>query len=299
MPTLPEWTDLRYFLEVARHGTLSGAARRLRVEHTTVARRVARLEADLGTTLFDHRREGYTLTESGQTLLAHAEAMEGAALSAAEQLGGVHGQARGTVRLGAPEVLGTLVITPRLPELYEQHPDLQVELLLPPRFPNLATREADLGVTLDRPQGGRYVVARLTDFDYYLYGAPSYLARHPPIRRREDLAEHFFVDYVQDQLMSAELKYLDELSVAPRRRFCCTGMLAQQQAVLAGLGLAMLTRYTVPADGQLVRILPEAVQAKRTFWLVAPTELYRLQRIRVVWDFLRRLVERNPDLFQG
>jgi len=299
MPALPEWTDLRYFLEVARSGTLSGAARRLGVEHTTVGRRISRLEADLAATLFDHRREGYVLTESGQELLAHAEAMESAALSAAEHLGGPQGQARGTVRLGAPEVFGTLVVTPRLPELYEQHPDLQVELLLPPRFPNLATREADLGVTLDRPQGGRYVVARLTDFDYYLYGAPSYLVRHPPIRRREDLVDHFYIDYVQDQLMSAELKYLDELSPAPRRRFCCTGMLAQHQAALAGLGLAMLTRYTVPGDGRLTRVLPDAVQATRTFWLVAPTDLYRLRRIRVVWDFLRRLVDANPGLFHG
>ena len=88
MHSLPEWTDLRFFLELARAGTLSGASRRLEVEHTTVARRIDRLEQQLGTTLFDRSREGYELTEMGQALLPHAEAMEGAALAATEQLGG-------------------------------------------------------------------------------------------------------------------------------------------------------------------------------------------------------------------
>jgi DNA-binding transcriptional LysR family regulator len=298
MSRLPEWTDLRYFLELARTGTLSGTARRLAVDHTTVARRIARLETELATALFEHRREGYALTEAGQSLLSHAETMEGAVLAAAEQLGGPQGAAHGTVRLGAPEVLGTLVVTPNLGRLYAEHPDLQVELLLPPRFANLANREADLGITLDRPQGGRYVVTRLTDFDYYLYASPAYLVTHPAIRRREDLAGHDFVDYVQDQLMSADLKYLDELTGAPRRRFCCTGMLAQYQAVAAGLGLAMLTPYTVPPESNLVRVLPQEVRATRTFWLVAPTELYRLRRVRVVWDFLREIIEATPRRFR-
>ena len=98
MNTLPEWTDLRFFLELARAGTLSGASRRLDVEHTTVARRIDRLEKELGSTLFDRSREGYELTEMGHALLPHAEAMEGAALAAAEQLGGAEVAAHGVVR---------------------------------------------------------------------------------------------------------------------------------------------------------------------------------------------------------
>jgi len=103
MNSLPEWTDLRFFLELARAGTLSGASRRLDVEHTTVARRIDRLEKELGSTLFDRSREGYELTEMGHALLPHAEAMEGAALAAAEQLGGAEVAAHGVVRLGDRE----------------------------------------------------------------------------------------------------------------------------------------------------------------------------------------------------
>ena len=297
----PDWSDLSYFLELARQGTLSGASRRLGVEHTTVARRIERLETALGATLFDRRREGHVLTETGQALLPHAEAMESAAIAATEQLGAPETAAGGTVRLGAPEVFGTRVITPRLPELLERHPELNIELLLTHRFPSLAAREADLLVTLNPPTTGRYVVSRLVDIRYHLYAAPSYLAAHAPIAGRADLPAHRFVDYVQDELMSDMLRYLDELMPSPRRRFASTSMLAQYEAVAAGLGLGMMTPYVIPPGSAVVAVLPGAISVTRTLWLAAPTDLFRLQRVRVVWDFLRavapdsaRPVEKSP-----
>jgi DNA-binding transcriptional LysR family regulator len=296
MNTLPEWTDLRFFLELARAGTLSGASRRLEVEHTTVARRIDRLEAQLGTTLFDRSREGYELTEMGQALLPHAEAMEGAALAAAEQLGGGAVTAHGIVRLGVPEVFGVKVVAPLLARLLAAYPDLSIDLLALPSFANLANREADLGVMLDPPSTGRYVVTRLAAFRFYLYASPSYLARHPPIRQQSDLAGHDFVDYVQDRLASRELSYLNELGFTPRRRMCCSGMTAQIEATASGMGLMMAPPYAVPQDGRLVRVL-DGFFAERSYWLAAPTDLYRLQRVRAVWNLLREHAEAHPELF--
>jgi DNA-binding transcriptional LysR family regulator len=296
MNTLPEWTDLRFFLELARAGTLSGASRRLDVEHTTVARRIDRLETQLGATLFDRSREGYELTEVGLALLPHAEAMEGAALAAAEQIGGAEVAAHGVVRLGVPEVFGVKVVAPLLVGLLDQHPDLQIDLLALPRFANLANREADLGVMLDPPTTGRYVVTRLASFRFYLYASPAYLARHPTIRTQSDLARHDFVDYVQDRLASRELSYLNELGFTPRRRMCCSGMTAQIEAASLGMGLMMAPPYAVPDDGRLVPVLP-GFSAERSFWLAAPTDLYRLRRVKVVWDVLREYADSSPSLF--
>jgi len=296
MNTLPEWTDLRFFLELARAGTLSGASRRLDVEHTTVARRIDRLETQLGATLFDRSREGYELTEVGLALLPHAEAMEGAALAAAEQIGGAEVAAHGVVRLGVPEVFGVKVVAPLLVGLLDQHPDLQIDLLALPRFANLANREADLGVMLDPPTTGRYVVTRLASFRFYLYASPAYLARHPTIRTQADLARHDFVDYVQDRLASRELSYLNELGFTPRRRMCCSGMTAQIEAASLGMGLMMAPPYAVPDDGRLVPVLP-GFSAERSFWLAAPTDLYRLRRVKVVWDVLREYADSSPGLF--
>ncbi|HZX27771.1 MAG TPA: LysR family transcriptional regulator, partial [Telluria sp.] len=296
MKTLPEWTDLRFFLELARAGTLSGASRRLEVEHTTVARRIDRLEVQLGATLFDRSREGYELTEMGQALMPHAEAMESAALAAQDQISGNQVSIRGVVRIGVPEVLGVRVITPLLARFLQEHPELSVDLLVQPRFANLANREADLGVTLDAPNTGRYMVTRLATFRLYLYGSPEYLERHPPIRTKADLAGHDFVDYVQDRLASNELHFLDELGFVPRRRLCCTGMMAQAEAAAAGLGLMMAPPYVIPEDGRLVRILQDEIYAERTYYMVAPVDLYRLPRVRAVWNLLRDYADAQPEL---
>lgn len=296
MHSLPEWTDLRFFLALARTGTLSGASRRLEVEHTTVARRIDRLEQQLGTTLFDRSREGYELTDMGQALLPHAESMEGAALAAAEQLGGAEVAAHGVVRLGVPEVFGVRVVAPLLVGLFRDHPDLAIDLLALPRFANLANREADLGVMLDPPTTGRYMVARLAAFRFYLYAAPAYLASHPAIRTQSDLERHDFVDYVQDRLASRELSYLNELGFTPHRRLCCSGMSAQIEAAALGLGLIMAPPYAVPDDGRLIAVLP-GFYAERSFWLAAPVDLYRLRRVKVVWDVLRRQADDNPALW--
>lgn len=284
-----DWGDLRFFLELARTGTLLGAARRLGVEHTTIARRLDRLEAALGTPLFDRHRGGCTPTEAGQALLPHAEAMESALLAAREELGGQRIAAAGLVRLGAPEVFGTRLLTPALPLLLDAHPELQLELLLLPRFPSLASREVDLAVTLSPPEAGRYVAVPLLELRYQLYASRDYLAAHAPIRSRADLAGHRFVDYAQDTPMGDALRYLDELVAAPRRVFTASGMLAQCAAIEAGIGLGMMTDYVPPAGHDLAVVLADDIDVRRTLWLSAPADLLRLKRVRVVWDFLRAL----------
>jgi DNA-binding transcriptional LysR family regulator len=250
----------------------------------------------LATTLFDRSREGYELTDMGQSLLPHAEAMESAALAAMEQMDGSEVAVHGVVRLGVPEVYGVRVVAPLLVGLLQAHPDLSIDLLVLPRFANLANREADLGVMLDPPATGRYMITRLATFRMYLYASPDYLARHAPIRHHADLAQHDFVDYVQDRLASPELTYMNELGFTPRRRLCCTGMTAQVEAASLGMGLIMAPPYAVPDDGRLVPVLDQFF-AERSFWLAAPTDLYRLQRVRAVWNLLREYADRQPALF--
>jgi DNA-binding transcriptional LysR family regulator len=232
----------------------------------------------------------------GLALLPHAEAMEGAALAAAEQLGGAEVIAQGVVRLGVPELFGVRVVAPLLAGLLRSHPDLSIDLLVLPRFANLANREADMGVMLDPPTTGRYVVTRLASFRMYLYASPEYLSRQEPIRSQQDLVRHDFVDYVQDRLASQELSYLNELGFTPRRRLCCTGMTAQVEAAAAGLGLMLAPPYAIPDDGRLQLVLPDFC-AERSYWLAAPTDLYRLQRVRAVWNLLREHADSHPELF--
>lgn len=288
-----EWGDLHHFLELARCGTLLGAAQRLGVDHTTVARRLDRLEAALGTSLFDRHRKGCTLTEAGIALLPEAESMEAHALAARESIGATREAVEGLVRLGAPEVFGTRILTPALAELLGLHPGLRIELLLLPKYANLASREADLALLLDPPTGGRYVTVPLLEIRYLLFASRDYLARHRPIRRRADLRGHRFVDYAHDVVMTDALRYLDEVVGPVERHFTATGMQAQCEAISAGIGIGMMTAYVPPEGHDLVHLLPDEIDVRRTLWLSAPADLLRLRRVRVVWDFMRALGERQ------
>ncbi|MCX7143619.1 MAG: LysR family transcriptional regulator [Proteobacteria bacterium] len=297
MTKFPEWGDLRYFLELARTGTLSAAAQRMGVEHTTVARRLTRLEEQLGTALFDRRRDGYSLTEAGQALVPHAEAMESALLDAIAETGAKVSEAAGTVRIGTTEGFAICVLAPRLAKLYAKHPNLQIELMALPRFPSLASREVEILVTLNPPRSGHYIVARFLDLNYHLYASPAYLASHKPITELKDLAGHDFVDYVQDYLMSEDLRYLNELTPQPLRRFTSTSILAQREAIAAGLGLALMAPYVVMGRNDVVRVFHGKAPVTRTLWITTPSSLFRLRRIRVVWNYLREIAEMEPGLF--
>lgn len=292
-----DWNDLRYFLAVARLGRLSPAARCLQVEHSTVSRRIEGLERAMGTRLFERHRDGLILTEAGHTLLPMAEQVEATVAVLSEELSGQDISIRGEVRLGTPEGLAVCFLTPHLKPLLDSYPHLTVELLALPRLANLASREADLAITLEPPRRGPYVVARWTDYSYFLYGSRDYLNTHEPITTRADLAQHPFVAYIDDFLLSQELHFLEKLCEVPKLRFCSTSMLAHKEAVLAGIGLAVLTPYISAGDPRLVKVLPDEAQFQHTFWLAAHADRLRLKRVRLVWDYLMELITTHRPLF--
>ncbi len=290
------WDDLRFFLELARLKRLNHVGRKLDVDHTTVARRIEQLEAALGCRLFESTADGYVLTEAGRRLFAHAETIENNIGLLREEALGQGVRVSGTVRIGAPEGFGTAFLTPRLGRLVEEHPDLDVELLTLPRFPSLAAREADIIVTLDPPEHGRYISARLTDYTYGLFASKAYVKGHGPIHTAAQLSDHTLVGYIDDLLLSPQLHYLDEIMPQYRLRIASSGMLAQLAAIRAGLGPGVLTHYLAAGSG-LVPLLPKEAIWKRTFWLVTHADWYRLRRVRAIWDFIRRTVEAESALF--
>lgn len=282
-----DWDHFRYFLELARAGRLITAARRLGVDHTTVARRVQALEKQVGQALFLRESQGYMLTEAGRHLLPAAEAMESAYTSVRELQPAAAEQLSGQVRVGATEAYGVLMLSKQLTALSKSYPNLRIDLLALPRALQLSRNEADIVVTLERPEKGPFTITRLVDYELRLYAAPSYLAEHSPIRTKEDLKNHRFVTYVDDLLFSKELDFLAELVPASSGSWRSTSVLAQQEAVACGAGIAILPDFAAENDARLVPVLQPDVAFTRTFWMLMPTELKGLARMRTTWDFLR------------
>ena len=145
-----QWDDVRFFLAVARAGSLSAAARALGVGHVTVGRRIALLEKRLGVTFLSRTPDGFSITSAGQAILQQCAAMESAALDLERIAAGRDSLVTGSVRLTTTEALAYQVIVPAISALRQTHPDLQVDLVLGVRSLDIARRDADLAVRFAR-----------------------------------------------------------------------------------------------------------------------------------------------------
>jgi len=285
-----DWNNLRFFLELARAGTLQSAARRLDVDHTTVARRIRALEQEAATPLFAREAGGHRLTEAGRRLLPQVEAME-AAFRKVERTAPVADEGlAGLVRVGATEGFGTILLAPALARFSLTHPKLVIDLMALPRLVHLSRREADIVISLERPARGPVVVTKLADYSLHLYASRDYLKARPPVRQPEDLRGHSFVSYVDDLLFSKELQILDEFHRPEAFSLRSTSILAQYEAVLSDAGIAVLPGFVAQRDKRLVRLLPSHANFTRTFWMSMPAEAKHLARMQAVWSFIRATV---------
>ena len=279
------WDHIRIFLAVARTGQFLAAARQLRIDHTTVGRRIGKLEEDLAARLFERRTDGCVLTSAGERLLAVAERMESEILTGAELLEREEVSLTGTVRVGAPDGVGSYFLAPRLAALAQRHPELTVQLVPLPRSFSLSRREADIAVTIERPTEGRLIVSKLVDYGVSLYAASEYLTQAGPVDNAEDLAERTLITYVDDLMYSQALDYTKMLDRPPTRQFECASVVGQVEAVRAATGVGLLHDHIARRYPELVRVLPE-IGAQRSYWLVSHADVRDLARVATLWDFI-------------
>lgn len=294
-----DWADLRLFLEIARHARLAEAARRLRIDPTTLGRRLRRFEKELGADLFERTAQGYRLTPKGQALAAYAEQMEHASLKALEMIGGAGNAASGTVRISAAEGFGTNVIAPALGAFSRLHPEIEIDLVATSGFLSVSKREADIAILLTRPTTGRLFVRRLSHYALMLYASRHYLKSSAPIRAIDDLRDHRLIGYVDDLVYSPKLRYLDELPVELTPAIRSSSIIAQLQATKAGAGLCILPCFMADTHRDLVRVLPGDISIQRTFWLAVHEDIREAARIRAACDMLGAAVEEAQGRLLG
>ncbi|PLX37037.1 MAG: LysR family transcriptional regulator [Hyphomicrobiales bacterium] len=292
-----DWNDLRYFLSVARTGRLTAAARRMGTDHATVSRRVTSLEQKLGATLFTRSPRGYSLTDTGERLLMHAEAMESSAAHAQNEIAGEKFSLSGSVRIGAPDAFGAFFLAPRLAELSARHPQLELQIVTMPRIFSLSKREADIAIGLARPDKGRLFSKKLIDYRLHLYAAPGYLADAGPIDSPEDFRKHHFIGYIPDLIAMPELDYLNKVAEISAPHLSSSNLFAQMYAAEAGGGLCILPDFLVDGRSGLVPVLPERVELTRSFWIMAHLDSRDSTRIQTVIAFISEQVKQSKHLF--
>lgn len=268
-----DWNDLRYMLALSRHGSLSAAARALKVNHATVARRIAALEESLGVTLFERRARGYHATPQAEPILQAAEQVE-APLLRMERQAQFQGQSelQGNVRLTATEGIATYLIGPHLAEFRRLWPGIQLEIVVEHRALSLARREADLAFRWARPQSGELYCRKLGDVAYRLYRSRMMPAGESAVAS--------FDDSLNDLPESRWLARQSNLRPVIRSN----SMHPLLAAVRAGACAALLPDCI--ASG-FTDLLPAAgkVPVVRELWIVLHRDLRQAPRVRKVADF--------------
>ncbi len=290
-----KWDGIRIFLAVARAGQMLGAARTLGQDQATISRRLKALEADLGSDLFHRSPGGVSLTEAGERLLPMAERMESEAMQVYSSVGRSNLELSGTVRIGAPHGLGSYYLAPVLAEIADKNQNLSLQLAPLPRDFSVSKREADIAITLERPQEGRLIARKLTDYTLSLYASQAYLDDAGPINNIEDLGRCLFVTYVQDILYSQQLAFDGDLIPRARQVFECASVVAQV-LTLAERGVGYVHDYALPVAPPLVRVVPDH-QIRRSYWVVYHADQRKVRRVTEVVDILCNQVAENRALF--
>ncbi|MQW85751.1 LysR family transcriptional regulator [Sinorhizobium saheli] len=291
------WDDLQFFLAVARTGQLSTAARRLRTSHATVSRRIDRLEFALKVRLFERNPRGYVLTAMGQRFVETAERIERETEQLQFDISDGMTVQRGVVRLSTLEGFGNFFLSDRLADFAGRYPNISLEVVAIQQIMSLSRKEADIAVALAPPKAGPYHAEVLTPYTLHVYGARRYLAEHPLIRTRDDLASHRFVGYIEDMIFTPGLDYLGEIQPGLRAHFQSSSILTQLKAACQGLGLCVLPHFMARDEPDLEIVLPDEIELKRTYWLICHRDLIMIPRVRAVRDFLVGAVNENRGCF--
>jgi DNA-binding transcriptional LysR family regulator len=294
-----DWDDLRIFLAVARAGNLSQAAKQIKLDHSTVSRRIAQLELCLGSPLFERRREGLRCTPFADRILQNVEAMEGSAIALRENLGGTGKEPAGTVRLAMMEGIGSQYVARRLVGLLRLYPMLKVELITSAQLVNVNRREADIFISFFKPSGRGLNTELIGTFALNLYGSQGYFDRYGMPASVIDLAQHQFVGYVDDLIQVDAVRWLDEVIANPDFSFFSNSMLAQMAAASAGQGLVLLPRFAVAKEFDLIPILVDQVKVSRELWLSVHVDLQYSNRIRSVQKYLKVMIAEDQAYLNG
>ncbi|WP_114284707.1 LysR family transcriptional regulator [Candidatus Halocynthiibacter alkanivorans] len=287
-PTSPDWTLLQSFAAVARHGSLSAAARALGHSQPTIGRHIKSLEVSLGMELFTRQSRGFVLTKSGHSLLRYAEQMADAAAQLSLVAEGQSGDLSGTVRITASSVVSFYLLPPIIKELREARPEISIDLVPSNISENLLFRDADIAIRMFRPTQPDLIARHIADLPMSIYGTRSYFDSRPLPKSIADFMALDFVGYDRDEMI---LRTMNEMGLPVERDFFttrCDDQLAFWQLIRAGCGIGASMDIIADGDPDMLRLDLALELPDLPMWLTAPQALHTAPRIRAVWDHLVR-----------
>ena len=282
------WDDLRFFLALAREGTVSGAGRVLEVKHTTVARRIAGLEEQLGSRLFDRMSSGYAMTQVGENLMPHALGVEELVSTADREVFGMDAELSGSLKLAASYDVFTRLITPKLHLFTDRYPRIELELVSSTGLVDLGSRQADIALRLSPKPPEQLIGRKIVPLSHGVYASETYL------KQRRDT--HRLILWGHDKTMP---KWVEDHFPGARVFARASEIMTMMDIVKNDLGLARMPCYVADAEPTLRRIDVLLTPSDWGVWVLSHADLRSTARVRACREFLIDIIEQQRELIEG
>jgi len=282
--------DAALFVRIVELGTLSAAARERQVPVSQVTRALARFEARCGVRLLHRSTHGLSLTDEGDTVLAHARRMLDVEAELRSELTGKLAGPSGWVRVSVSTIIAQSLIVPALPSLYERHPQLHVELAADDRIVDMAREGIDIAIRTGSPASDTLVARRIGDLTRRLYASPGYAQRHGLPAHPDELEQHWLIGNsglaALNQWRLGRGREAREITVRGHTRTDNTAVVLS--LVQHGLGIGRIVDIVAEplvASGALVPVLREwSAEVPLPVYAVMLQERHRLPKIRACID---------------
>jgi DNA-binding transcriptional LysR family regulator len=282
-----DWNDLKYCAHVAREGSTLAAARVLNTSQTTVMRRIAALEEDLGYELFEKRRAGYLPSEALKALLPKLEAIEAAHAAFEHEAAQTGRSLKGKVRFTASELLISHLVGGALMAFARDYPDIDVELYTSDQFLDLTRGEADIALRAgDPPTEPSLFGRRIVGDTWHLCCGRAYAEKHGIPQTIEELQQHTVITVIEGLFKSPVTDWLKANVPKERIAFRHNSLTTIYMSMKAGMGISPCPDVLSAVDPDLVRCMPLPVDVGKELWLLAPERLKKAPHVRVLLDFL-------------
>jgi len=280
------WDDYHYFLKVARLGSLKAASKALRVNHSTVLRRINALEEKLETRLFERLKTGYGLTESGEEIFNRIDHIDEEFLAIERKVLGRDIRYEGRIKISTTDTLGQHWLPPYVKKFKEKYPGILVDIDVRNGFTDLTKREADIVIPTVNQHPDYMVGKILAPIEVSLYASREYIAKNGQPRKAEDLACHKLLLLNEDLPQIGFIDWLKELVPKTAITLSCNMLTTLYSYTCQGLGIAPLPTYVGARDSNLVSVMEVPKQFHYNIWILTHPDLRYTKRIKAFMQFM-------------
>lgn len=285
------WDDLRYFLAVARCGSISGAARQLDVQHSTVSRRMRQLEEKQSARLLERKKSGYELTPAGEILMQSASKMESEVLAVDGALPGKDANLVGPLRVTAINNMASSILMPMFARFSEMHPQVELHVIVSNTDASLSQREADIAIRLTNSPTDTLIGKRIVTVASTIYGSRSYLER---LRQQGTEPKWIGVECCDFH------KTWTKQSCGNRsHNFISDDTLLTLAAIREGLGVSFLPCFMGDQDPKLERYCDPDPANNLGLWVLLHPDLKRTARVLAFREHMANTINEKRELFEG